>query len=48
MVVNSKHLNCSVNGKLLSNISCASRLKQFILVAPSVRGSTAVQRNHQK
>jgi len=35
MVVDSKRQR-----KLLSNASCASRLKQFILMAPSVSGST--------
>jgi len=30
----------SVNEKLLSNADCASTLKQFILMASSVSGST--------
>jgi len=29
-----------INGKILSNASCASRFKQFILMTPSVNVST--------
>jgi len=43
MVVRYRHILYSVNEKLLSNASYASRLKQFILMAPSVSGSRPTQ-----